>query len=156
MYRMSWNLGASTSWNPQGLFRPVMGLLYLYLTMHLNNSKPNAVKLFFYSSLEGLGPPLWSSGKSFWLQIQRSQVRFPALPGFLSSSGSGPGSTQPREFNWGATWIKRGSGSRSRKQRFNGRGDPLRWRRDTPLSANVGTNFADRRRPLYRYSSLAD
>jgi hypothetical protein len=24
------NLGASNSWNPQGLSRPVMGLLYLY------------------------------------------------------------------------------------------------------------------------------
>ena len=42
---------------------------------------------------------LWSSGQSFWLQIQRSRVRFPALPDFLSSSGSGTGSTQPREFN---------------------------------------------------------
>ena len=31
MCRMSWNLGASASWNPQGLSRPVMGLLYLYL-----------------------------------------------------------------------------------------------------------------------------
>jgi len=29
--RLSWNLGASTSWNPQGLSGPVMGLLYLYL-----------------------------------------------------------------------------------------------------------------------------
>ena len=28
MCRLSWNLGASTSWNPQGLSRPVMGLLY--------------------------------------------------------------------------------------------------------------------------------
>jgi len=28
------------------------------------------------------GPPLWSSGQSFWLQIQRSRVRFPALPDF--------------------------------------------------------------------------
>jgi len=37
------------------------------------------------------GPPLWSSGQSFWLQIQRSRVRFPALPDFLSSSGSGTG-----------------------------------------------------------------
>jgi hypothetical protein len=27
---LSKNLGASTSWNPQGLSRPVMGLLYLY------------------------------------------------------------------------------------------------------------------------------
>ena len=51
-------------------------------------------------------PPLWSSGLSFWLQIQRSRVRFPALPDFLSGSGSGTGYTQPREVNWGATWIK--------------------------------------------------
>jgi hypothetical protein len=28
---LSRNLGAPTSWNPQGLSRPVMGLLYLYL-----------------------------------------------------------------------------------------------------------------------------
>jgi hypothetical protein len=34
-------------------------------------------------------PPLWSSSQSFWLQIQRSRVRFPALPDFLRSSGSG-------------------------------------------------------------------
>jgi len=27
----AWNLVASTSWNPQGLFRPVQELLYLYL-----------------------------------------------------------------------------------------------------------------------------
>ena len=46
-----------------------------------------------------LGPPLWSSGQSFLLQIPRSRVRFPALPDFLSSSGSGTGSTQPREVN---------------------------------------------------------
>jgi hypothetical protein len=44
-------------------------------------------------------PPLWSSGQSSWLQIQRSRVRFPALPDFLRSSGSGTGSTQPREDN---------------------------------------------------------
>jgi hypothetical protein len=29
MCRLSTNLGASTSWNPKGLSRPVMGLLYL-------------------------------------------------------------------------------------------------------------------------------
>jgi hypothetical protein len=43
--------------------------------------------------------PLWSSGQSFWLQIQGSWVRFPGLPDFLRSSGSGTGSTQPREDN---------------------------------------------------------
>jgi hypothetical protein len=44
-----------------------------------------------------LGPPLWSSGQSSWLLTQRSRVRFSALPDFLRSSGSGTGSTQPRE-----------------------------------------------------------
>jgi hypothetical protein len=44
---------------------------------------------------------------SFWLQIQRSWVRFPALPDFLRGSRSGRGSTQPREDNWGATWKKK-------------------------------------------------
>jgi hypothetical protein len=44
-------------------------------------------------------PPLWSSGYSFWPQIQGSQVRFPSLPDFLSSSGFGIGSIQPREDN---------------------------------------------------------
>ena len=34
MCRLSWNLGASTSWNPQGLSRPVMGLLYLHYTTY--------------------------------------------------------------------------------------------------------------------------
>jgi hypothetical protein len=32
MCRLSWNLGASLSWNRQGLSRPVIGVLYLYLT----------------------------------------------------------------------------------------------------------------------------
>ena len=32
MCRMSWNPGTWTSWNPQGLYRPVMGLLYLFNT----------------------------------------------------------------------------------------------------------------------------
>jgi hypothetical protein len=51
-------------------------------------------------------PPLWSSGQSSWLQIQKSRIRFPALPDFLRYSGSGTGSTHPREYNWGATWKK--------------------------------------------------
>jgi peptidoglycan/LPS O-acetylase OafA/YrhL len=31
MHQLSWNMGASVSWNPQGLSRPVMGLLYLFV-----------------------------------------------------------------------------------------------------------------------------
>jgi hypothetical protein len=43
------------------------------------------------------GPPLWSRGQSSLLQTQRSRVRFPALPDFLTSSSSATGSIQPRE-----------------------------------------------------------
>jgi hypothetical protein len=66
----------------------------------------SVILLSFYA----FWPPLWSSGQSSWLQIQRSRVRFPALPHFLRSRGSGTGSTQLREDNWGATW-KDSSGS---------------------------------------------
>jgi hypothetical protein len=52
-------------------------------------------------------PPLWSSGQSSWLQIQRLRVRFPALPDFLRSNGFGTGSTQPREYNWEAIWMEK-------------------------------------------------
>jgi hypothetical protein len=38
-------------------------------------------------------------GQSFSLQIQRSRVRFPALPDFPRRRVSGTGSTQPREDN---------------------------------------------------------
>jgi hypothetical protein len=46
-----------------------------------------------------IGPLLWSSGQSSWLQIQRSWVLFLRLPDILRSSGSGAGSTQPHEYN---------------------------------------------------------
>jgi hypothetical protein len=45
------------------------------------------------------------------------RVRFPGLPDFLRSNGSGTGSAQPREYNWGATWKKK-ERLRSRKTRL--------------------------------------
>jgi hypothetical protein len=68
--------------------------------------------------------PLWSSGQSTWLQIQRSRVRFPALPDFLRSSGSGTGplslvSTTEEQLGRNSS----GSGLENREY---GRGDPLR------------------------------
>jgi hypothetical protein len=44
-------------------------------------------------------PPLWFIRQSSWLQIQKSRVRFQALPDFMTSSGSGTVFTQPREDN---------------------------------------------------------
>jgi hypothetical protein len=71
-------------------------------------------------------PPLWSSGQSSWLQIRR--------PGLDSrhyqkkkSSGSWTRSTQPREYNWGATWKK--SSRSCLENREYGCRDPPRWPR---------------------------
>ena len=111
--------------------RKNLGLFFFFL-LRTHNYKPQSLGIFWTSNrlfaetstwqhsqqtskqpagfkhaTQASWPPLWSSGQSFWLQIQRSRVRFPALPDFLSSSGSGTGFTQPREVNWGATWIKK-------------------------------------------------
>jgi hypothetical protein len=46
MCRLSWNLGASTSWNPQGLSRPVMGLLFF-----TNSTKFSMWTLHIYTEI---------------------------------------------------------------------------------------------------------
>jgi hypothetical protein len=76
-------------------------------------------------------PRLWSDGQSFWLQIQRSEVRFLALP----------------EFFWEVMGLERGPlslvstieellGRNSKgsglENREYGRRDPSRWPRDNP------------------------
>ena len=103
IYRLSRILEASPPpWKPRGLSRLVQGQLYLFLQLlntelSLNESVVETRKNIKICSIIFKRPPLWSSGQSFWLQIQRSRVRFPALPDFLSGSGSGTGYTQPRE-----------------------------------------------------------
>ena len=96
-------------WKQQGppksrqIFARLHGVILqktVFFSQRRENHKYENVGFLHISSLFIYrGPPLWSSGRSFWLQIQRSRVRFPALPDFLSSSGSGTGSTQPREVN---------------------------------------------------------
>jgi hypothetical protein len=55
------------------------------------------------------------------------------------SSGSETGSTQPREYNWGATW-KKSSGSCLENREY-GRGDLSCWPRDTLYQQKVGNHF---------------
>jgi hypothetical protein len=67
-------------------------------------SPPTMETRYKYDGLYGttkvsIRPPLWSNDQSSWLQILRYRVRFPALPDFLRNSGSGTGSTQPRQYN---------------------------------------------------------
>jgi hypothetical protein len=87
----------------------------------------NSLRGIFSSHLLFSGPSLWSSGQSSWLQIRR--------PGFDSrhyqkkSSGSWTGSTQPRVYNWGATWYK--SNGSCLENREYCRRDPSRWPRGT-------------------------
>jgi hypothetical protein len=64
------------------------------------------------------------------------------------------GSTQTHEYNWGATW-KKSSGSCLENREYGHR-DPSRWPRSTLYLQEVGNHFADKRRLLGRYSSLAD
>jgi hypothetical protein len=56
-------------------------------------------KIKYAENISLKGPSLLSDGQSSWQQNQRSRVRFPGLPDFLRISGSGTGSTQPREYN---------------------------------------------------------
>ena len=70
-----------------GLYWPSLGCLWNLRASYMH------ARAFIQQSKFGLV----SSDQCFWLQIQRSRVRSPALPDFVSSSGSGTGSTQPRQ-----------------------------------------------------------
>jgi hypothetical protein len=96
-----------------------------YLVLH-SPASASSLTLYhvFWCCVEYCWPPLWSSAQSCWLQIQRSRVRFPALPDFLTSSGSVTGPLKPREYNWGATWKK--SSEFGLEIREYGYGDVLR------------------------------
>jgi hypothetical protein len=74
---------------------------------------------------------------SSWLQIQRSRVRFPALPDFLRRSGFGTESTQPRGDNRGGTW-KKISGSGLENQKLMAVGIFLLWKKYSKYKKGLG------------------
>ena len=59
-------------------FIPLLGSLYMFRVFYTPIIRSTIFKLY----LQPLGPPLWSSGQSFWLQIQRSRVRLPGATRF--------------------------------------------------------------------------
>jgi hypothetical protein len=100
------------------------------------------------------GPPLWSIGQSYWLQIQKS--------GFDS---------RRYQISWEAVFLERGPLSLlSTTEELLGRKgigfglesqecghkDPSRWTHGTLYPQKDGTNFADKRWSLGRCSSLTD
>jgi hypothetical protein len=72
------------------------------------------------------GPPLWSSGQRSWLQIQRSWVRFQIFWEVVGLE-RGPVSL----LSTIEELLGRNSNGSGLENREYGRGDPLRWPRDT-------------------------
>jgi hypothetical protein len=78
MCQLSWNLGASTSWNPQGLCRPIQGLLYLTLEKYhyvINSS----LLLFQNCPQHFISPLVYNDLSVHPLKVDRCWVRTPFM-----------------------------------------------------------------------------
>jgi hypothetical protein len=91
---------------------------------------------------EGI-PPLWSSGQRSGFDSRHSKILSEAV-----GLERGPLSL--------VSTIEELLGRKSSGSEITAGGDPPRWLRDTPKSANVSTNFADKWWLLGRYNLLAE
>jgi hypothetical protein len=93
-------------------------------------------------ALHSRRPPLWSSGQSSWIQIQRSgfDSRYYQIFWAVVGLQRGPLSL----VSTIEELLERKSSGSSLENRDTAVEDPPRWLRDTPLSAKVGTNFVDK------------
>jgi hypothetical protein len=95
MCQLSWNLGASTSWNPQGLCRPVQVLLYLTLEKYCYGINFSLL-LFQDCPQHFISPLVYSDLLVHSLKVDRCWVRTP----FMSTVG-------PKKYNlvFGLLWM---------------------------------------------------
>jgi hypothetical protein len=73
--------------------------IYMYIYRVSEKSRTNGNLTYYLLFTLYALYVLRSSRQTFWLHIQRSRVRLPALPDFLRSGGSGMGASQPPEDN---------------------------------------------------------
>jgi hypothetical protein len=131
------------------MFKPRTTLCRIWITLVWTGMDVFSTKLTYAN-----GPPLWSSGQSYWLQIQRPRFdsrRYQIFWEVVGLERSPLSLVSTIEELHG-----RNSSCSGLEIREYGRRDPSRWPRGTLCPQNVGTKFADKRQSLVRYSSFAD